>query len=379
MVCGIIPAPITLSTQKLMSKHTLLAEELAKEILKTLEGSGLLKAGSDTDGTVVDTLSRLMVSAGFPEKDVLTKNITILLSDIRGFSEIAESYPARDVVSLLNRYFDCMGTIITRYGGTIDKLMGDSILVIFGIPNAKVDDAENAIACSVEMQLAMNALNKSNQALGMPDLYMGIALNTGIVVAGELGSIHYKEYTVIGDEVNLTSRIESHCLRGQILISENTYKEVKDFIEVGEPNTIEVKGIRKAVKLYELHATTRPRPLEVPRREGRNSPRISVRMPVNFQTLSGKIVLDEKHQGEVLDISYNGLLIETAGQLGKSSEIKMSLAFELFSNKTTDVYARIIRTEKIDDMFRSSLEFTTIGTKGLKAIKQYVDQLVASS
>ena len=100
---------------------------------------------------------------------------------------------------------------------------------------------------------------------------------------------------------------------------------------------------------------------------------------VNFQILSGKIVLDEKHQGEVLDISYNGLLIATAEQLPKSSEIKMSLAFELFSNKTTDVYARIIRTEKFNGMFRSSLEFTTIGTKGLKAIKQYVDQLVASS
>jgi adenylate cyclase len=123
-----------------MSKYTLHAEELAEEILKTLEGSGLLKAGSDKDGAVVNTLSRLMVSAGFPEKDVLTKNITILLSDIRGFSQIAEAHTARDVVALLNRYFDCMGNIITQYGGTIGKLMGDSIMVVFGIPNAKADD-----------------------------------------------------------------------------------------------------------------------------------------------------------------------------------------------------------------------------------------------
>lgn len=362
-----------------MSKYTLHAEELAEEILKTLKGRGLLVKDGDNDGAVVETLSKLMVDAGFPEKDVLSKNITILLSDIRGFSEIAESYPARDVVSLLNRYFDCMGSIITRYGGTIDKLMGDSILVVFGIPNARTSDIENAIACSVEMQLAMTELNKANQALGMPDLYVGIAVNSGTVVAGELGSIHYKEYTIIGDEVNLTSRIESHCLRGQILISESTYNGVKDFVEVSEPTIIQVKGVRRAVKLYELHATHKPHSMEVPRREGRKSPRISVRMPVSFQSLSGKIVLDEKHQGEVIDISYNGLLIESNVQLAKSSEIKMSLALELFGNKTTDVYARIIRTEQVNNISRSSLEFTTIGTDGLKAIKQYVDQLVARS
>ena len=362
-----------------MSKHTLNAAELAEEILKTLRGNGLLKEGRSKNEAVIDILSQLMVDAGFPEKDVLTKHITILLSDIRGFSEIVSTYAAKDVVSLLNRYFDCMGNIITDYGGTIDKLMGDSILIIFGIPEEKADDVENALACAVEMQLAMNELNKVNQALDMPDLFMGIAVNTGTVVAGELGSKHFNEYTVIGDEVNLTSRIEAHCLRGQILISDNTYQKAKEFIEVGAPNRIEVKGIRKAVDLYELHATSRPKPLEVPRREGRKSPRIHVSMPVTFQNLTGKTVLEGKHHGEVIDISYQGLLIETEMQLAKSCEIKMSLALELFSDRTTDVYARIIRTEEIDNKFRSSLEFTTIGTEGLNAIKNYVDQLVASS
>ena len=117
----------------------------------------------------------------------------------------------------------------------------------------------------------------------------------------------------------------------------------------------------------------------VPRREGRKSPRINVSMLVSFQSLSGKIVLEQKHQGKVLDISYNGLLIETTDQLAKFSEIKMSMAFELFSDKNIDVYARIIRTEEYNGKFRSSLEFTTIVTDGLRKIKLYVDQLVASS
>ncbi len=359
-----------------MSKHKNNATEVATQILQSLRDDGLLSESTERDSDVLDHLANVLVYAGFPERDVLTKNITILLSDIRGFSNIAESYPATDVVQMLNRYFQAMGDIITSYGGTIDKMMGDSILVVFGIPQERESDVENAIACAVEMQMAMSKLNKTNQSLGMPDLFVGIAINTGSVVAGDLGSKHYHEYTIIGDEVNLTSRIEAHCLRGQILISENTYELSKNFVEVGSPNRVEVKGARDAIDLYELYATERPKNMEVPRREGRKSPRIKVSMPVIFQNLAGKIVLDEKYSGEVIDISYHGLLVETDVKLGKSSEIKMALSVELFSDRTTDVYARIINTEKVADHYKSSMEFTTIGTEGVKAIKQYVDNMV---
>lgn len=355
------------------------AIEVAEEIFQSLKEKGLIGSSEQQEAAVISALSDLLVEAGFPDREVLTKTITILLSDIRGFSEIAENYSPRDVVAILNRYFDCMGEIITRYGGQIDKLMGDSILALFGIPEPKPDDVQNAIACAVEMQIAMTGLNERSKALGMPALFMGIALNTGTVVVGDLGSKHYNEYTVIGDEVNLASRIEAHCLRGQILISENTYSLARDFIEVGEPNLVEVKGARKAVSLYELFATSKPETLEVPRREGRKSPRIQVNMPVVFQRLSGKIVLGDKYKGDVLDISYNGLLVSTEVQLAKSSEIKMSLSMDLFGERTTDVYARIIRTEPAGDRYRSNIEFTTIGEAGLLTIKQYVDQLVASA
>ena len=179
--------------------------------------------------------------------------------------------------------------------------------------------------------------------------------------------------------MNLSSHIEAQCLRGQILISENTYALTKEFIEVGPPNRVEVKGARSAVDLYELHATERPHSMEVPRREGRKSPRIKVNMPIVFQNLAGKIVLGENYDGEAIDISYHGLLIETPIQLCKSAEIKMSLSLELFSDRTTYLYARIINTEQVGDKFRSSMEFTTIGTEGLRAIKQYVDNMAATS
>lgn len=322
-------------------------------------------------------ISALLVRKGFPETDVRTKAITILLSDIRGFSAIANAHAATDVVALLNRYFKSMGDIITEFGGRIDKLMGDSILVVFGLPESKEDDAERALACAVKMQQAMSELNECNQSLGMPDVFMGIGINSGEVVVGELGSEHYNEYTVIGDEVNLVSRIESHSLRGQILISDQTYDLTKDFIEVSEPNEIEVKGAKKVVKLYELFSTSRPTAMEVPRREERKSPRVPTSMPLAFQVLSGKIVQPERYEALVLDISYNGMMIESKERLAKMSEIKMSLALELFSDKTTTVYARILKSDPAENDFRSSMEFTNISREGQAVIKQYVDQLIS--
>ncbi|MFM1897180.1 MAG: hypothetical protein RLZZ385_2254, partial [Pseudomonadota bacterium] len=253
------------------------------------------------------------------------------------------------------------------------------ILVVFGLPTSATDDVQRAISCAVDMQLAMADLNRFNQSIGMPDLYQGIGINTGTVVVGDLGSHHYNEYTVIGDEVNLVSRIESHCLRGQILISENTYRLARDYIQVSAPNVVEIKGAGHAVALYEVYAIEQPQYKEVPRREGRKSPRVSASMPLTFQTLNGKIVQPEKYRGQVVDISYHGMLMESDVKLGRLSEIKMTLSLELFGDRTTDVYARIINSEFHGKSHRASLEFTGIDREGQLAIKQYVDQIVAGS
>ena len=112
------------------------ANELAEQILQILEGTGVLADDFDQSNlqVVSDSISKLLVRKGFPESDVRTKAVTVLLSDIRGFSAIANSHPATDVVALLNRYFQRMGDIISEFEGRIDKLMGDSILVVFGLP-----------------------------------------------------------------------------------------------------------------------------------------------------------------------------------------------------------------------------------------------------
>ena len=302
----------------------------------------------------------------------------MLLSDIRGFSEIAEAYPAADVVRMLNRYFERMNRIIQQYHGLVDKFMGDSILAKFGLPEESDKDVENAIACAVEMQLAMDDLNKRNEALGLPAIYQGIGLNTGEVVVSHLGSEIYSEETIIGEAVNLTSRIESHCLRGQILVSKETLEYCKDYVDVGPPNHVEVKGAREAVSLFEIYHTLRPQKLRVPRRDGRKSPRVPLEVPVSFQCLAGKLILPEKIRGNSLDISYHGMLLVSEKELIPLSEIKLKVALGVFEEETSDIFARIIKSEQRRGRFYSSMEFTFVDRAGQAAIKQIVDRILHS-
>jgi adenylate cyclase len=321
----------------------------------------------------------LAKSSGFTDADVESKSVTILLSDIRGFTAIAETYSALTVVDMLNRYFAKMCEVVVRYGGTIDKFMGDSIMVLFGAPVSREDDVERALACAVEMQLAMSEINEHNIAMSMPPLYMGIGINTGTVVAGPLGSEIHSEYTVIGDQVNLASRIEAQSLRGQILISENTYRVAMDFIEVGEPCAVQVKGRKDPVFLYELLATRRPRVMSVPRREDRKSPRVEVRLPLTFQKLRDKEVLPEKYRGQIVDLGYNGMLALSPIYLEPFTEIRMAMATCLLGEDSTDIYARILQCERADNYFRCSMEFTSINELGQSVIKSFVDRLVYNS
>jgi adenylate cyclase len=311
--------------------------------------------------------------SGLGETAAKPRDITILLSDIRGFTAIAEALPAMAVVDMLNRYFDCMCQIITRYRGTIDKFMGDSILVLFGAPDSAADDVERALACAVEMQLAMTEFNTVNEALGLPALYMGIGINTGRVVAGPLGPDAHTEYTAIGDEVNLTSRIEAQSLRGQILIGANTCDLAREYIDIGPVNDVQVKGKRQSVRFYELHATRRPHLLQVPRREVRSGPRVPVRLPMQFQCVENKSIGAQQWQGEVLDLGYNGLLAALPIVLPLRSEIVVNLSLGLFEGRQAAIYARILQRHPSDTGMLCSVEFSFIEAPAAAAIKEFVD------
>lgn len=328
----------------------------------------------DTD--FQNQLMNAINQANTEEPLLQSKHVTILLSDLRGFTAMAEKYSALEVIELLNRYFLRMSEVIQRHNGTIDKFMGDAIMVLFGAPESSETDLERGLACAIEMQIAMAEFNSETHLKDYPPLFMGIGINTGEVVAGQLGSYIHSEYTVIGDEVNLASRVEAHSLRGQILISENCYQKAKHFIEVGSKNTVRVKGKDDVVNLYELVATNKPERLVPPRSEIRKSPRVSLNSPLAFQCIEGKQVLEKEHQGRIIDLSYGGIFATSPVRLEAQQEIKISLSLSLMSHQNSAIYARVIRVNQFEDHWEINLEFTAIHHEAQAAIKDFVDQQI---
>ena len=309
--------------------------------------------------------------------DAESREVTILLSDLRGFTSLAESYSSIAMVQALNRYLAYMSEIILRHGGSIDKFMGDSIMALFGAPKTQLNHINAALNCAIEMQQAMLHINQQNQEHGMANWYMGIGINTGEVVACNLGSALHSEYTVIGDEVNLASRVEAHTLRGQILLSENTYQQAKDYIQIGDINQVQVKGKQQPVTMYELLSSSRPTLRHAPRRELRNSHRVDVNIDLKFNLLDGKSVLPEVHSGNIHNLSYGGMFISTQTPLQALNDIRVSLSLSLMGYEQTEVYAKVLRIIPRETGLECPVEFTAIDIKAQQAIKELVDRLVA--
>lgn len=308
-------------------------------------------------------------------QEFLSREVTILLADLRGFTAIAATHPAGIVIQLLNPCLIKMSEIIFRHQGTIDKFMGDSIMVLFGAPVSREDDVERALACAVEMQVTMSTLNLAHKDQGMPELFMGIGINTGNVLAGTLGSERYSEYTVIGDEVNLASRIEAFSLRGQVLISQSTYERCKDFVETNPPMEIHVKGKAQPVSLREV-VSIPSLGLKVPRQEIRRSHRIEAKLPFRYQLIEHKIVLPEFHSGVIRDIGYHGMLLELEGDLPLYSEIKLEFDLPLVDYQAANVYAKVVGRKAGGERTRVGIEFTSVPPETNMKIQLFVQLLI---
>lgn len=180
------------------------------------------------------------------------QKVTILFADIRNFTEISEHLPPGRVVEMLNNFFDVMIDVIRKYRGTVDKLIGDEVLATFGTTKERPDDAERALACALEMQLAMEAVNARNRASELPELTMGIGINTGDVMVGNIGSEKHSNYSVIGKHVNLAARIQNCAAGGEIMISESAFLGGGLEVWVDSKREFTPKGIDHPITVYRL-------------------------------------------------------------------------------------------------------------------------------
>ncbi|GMO39608.1 MAG: hypothetical protein Pg6C_00130 [Treponemataceae bacterium] len=184
-----------------------------------------------------------------------TKPVTVFFSDIRSFTAISEKLEPREVVEFLNEYMTAMVDCVNKTRGVVDKFIGDAIMAVWGAPLSSGSPAQDAFNCVVAAMMMRYALMKFNEGRGggkKPVIRIGCGINTGDVVAGQIGSSSRMEYTIIGDAVNLASRTESlnKPLGTDILITENTYTLIKDYVLVEEMPPVTVKGKEKPVKMF---------------------------------------------------------------------------------------------------------------------------------
>jgi adenylate cyclase len=186
--------------------------------------------------------------------------VTIMFCDLRDFTTFSESRSAHDIVEVLNEYFTEMVDCVMSEGGVVDKYIGDNIMAVFGAPVSRPDDAVRAVRATVKMREALKLLNARFEASGRATLRFGIGLHTGPVVAGNIGSAKRMEYTVIGDAVNLASRLESKTkeLATDLLISQATYERAKDTCVAEAAGEIHVKGRTQPVSIYKVTGLKAP-------------------------------------------------------------------------------------------------------------------------
>ena len=277
------------------------------------------------------------------------REITILTSDIRGFTARSEQLPPEQVIKIINFYLAKMADIISEYQGTIDEFMGDGILVLFGAPTIREDDAERAVACAIAMQLAMDTINTQIKDWGFSPLEMGIGINTGGVVVGNIGSEKRTKYGVIGKEVNLTYRIESHTIGGQIFISAATLNKVKDIVKIDSKTTVKLKGIQQPITIYDVGGIKGKYNLFLSKEEQVFFP-LQEEIPLSYTIVKGKYVNSQKVSGYLVKLSAKNALVRCDNSVESNlpepmSNIQLNLSMPNQSTVSEDVYAKVLKID----------------------------------
>jgi class 3 adenylate cyclase len=267
--------------------------------------------------------------------------VTILMSDLRGYTRFAEHGDPAHVMEVLNGYLARMTEIVIAHGGTINEFIGDAIFAIFGAPLAHPDHAERAAATALAMQRAMDEINADHAARGLPRFEMGIGLNTGEAVVGNIGSEQRAKYAVVGSAVNVAARVEGATVGGQIFMTSQTYEAIAAIAEVAPPLAIEVKGLSEPLVLHELRGIG-----------GRFAQRLAeatdavpttaVALPFVGAIIDGKVVRGEAIRGVVERLGRRELEARLSAVVPPLTNVRFRLTYPALGHDSADLYGKVV-------------------------------------
>jgi adenylate cyclase len=326
VVLARVETQLTLKRQKQEIRRLADNLELRNRFIRSLFGRYL----SD------EVVSGLLATPEGPRLGGEQRKVTLLMSDLRGFTPLTEGLSPEQVLHLLNSYLGLMADVILSHQGTIDEFVGDAILAIFGAPLTREDDAPRAVRCAVEMQAAIQELNRKNEAEGLPRLEMGIAIHTGQVIVGNIGSERRTKYGVVGSAVNHAGRIESFTVGGQVLISDATLREAGEGVRVGARLAIDAKGTRERIVVYDLRGFGTARVPDA------SEEAVALPEPLNVlcHVVVGKRVEAEAFGGRVVDLGVHGGTLLTPRRLRPLSNLKLEM--RALGRPPVEIYAKVI-------------------------------------
>ncbi len=273
------------------------------------------------------------------------RTVTIMMTDLRGFTAMSERLEPEQVVQMLNTYIEAMVDVILKYNGMINEIIGDALLVIFGAPQELPDRILKAIACAIEMQNAMTEVNEENRTQGLPELEMGIGLNDAEVIVGSIGSSKRSKYAVVGSGVNITSRIESYTVGGQILISESVRKEAGDVLRIDDQLDVVPKGTEIPLKIYEVGGISGHYNLALDSKDP-DLVILARQIPLQFTILECKDVGKKEIKGFIVRLSKNSAEITLGDPVEMMTNVKMNLVDVDENLSARNFYGKVIKRSR---------------------------------
>jgi class 3 adenylate cyclase len=278
------------------------------------------------------------------------REVSVLMSDLAGFSAIAERLEPEGVVELLNVYLGRMTDLVERYGGTVDEFIGDAVLAIFGAPVLREDHAARAVACGIAMQREMGDVNNELARRGLPSLEMVAAINTGDVVVGSIGSERRAKYGVVGSPVNLASRIQTLAAPGEVVITDTTRRAAGDALRIAESREVALKGFADPISVHFVAGArgvggVDSEDLALP---AAAEPLVELReaVPVVYAVLDGKQVTGDLCDGRLAALSPTRAVLHSASDIEPRADLRVSVTLPGSSpagaGVSGDLYAKVV-------------------------------------